>query len=619
MQFGLFTTLYDCGGGAETPAAVLDHLREQVVLAEQLGYDAVWMGEHHFGPYGLGDLPNPILVGADLAVRTSRIRIGQMANIAPWWHPIRLAEDLALLDNLTRGRVDVGFGRGIWPYEGPQFHPHADPRKDAENRELFRETVEIVRKAWTEERFAHQGPNYTFPAPDTRFAHPRYPPDPAWQDGDRVLKLRVTPKPYQRPHPPLWMTVSTDRSVSFAAELGLRPCYWQPPPRRVRQRMELYAGIRSRLEGRPVSPSAGQGVLRNLYVAPTMEAARREAEAPILSAFIYNDPFRGREVFTNPGEELPPGTNARLGVPRAAHPPGRVAGARRRAGAGAGGGLRAGDAPGGARASGIPQRLILRNLSSSRRRSCLPSGGRRRRCRPSAPRADARPRIAMAPVRQLIDWHTHCYLPVHMGAESRAVMQARGVIGGEAWPEHHRRGVVEGGAEKFVVIKMPTKSGRGIPNDFIAEYVGQYPGRAVGFAAIDPTEGDAAAELERCVTKLGLRGLKLSPVYHGYDPWSPAVWRLYEMADAFRIPVMFHMGGAYDPEAALEWGSPLLLDRVARAFPRLRMIVAHLGQPMMQETVMLLRKNENVFADSRRASTAGGGSTTVCASRSSTG
>ena len=176
-------------------------------------------------------------------------------------------------------------------------------------------------------------------------------------------------------------------------------------------------------------------------------------------------------------------------------------------------------------------------------------------------------------------------------------MRARGVIGGEAWPELHRRGVAEGGAEKFVVIKMPTKWGRGIPNDFIAEYVARYPGRAVGFTAIDPTEGDAAAELERCVTKLGLRGLKLSPVYHGYDPWGPAVWRLYEMADAFRIPVMFHMGGAYDPEAALEWGSPLLLDRVARAFPRLRMIVAHLGQPMMQETVMLLRKNENVFAD----------------------
>ena len=308
MRFAIFTTLYDCGGEATTPAQMLDYLREQVVLAEELGFDAVWMGEHHFGPYDLGDLPNPILVGADLAARTSRIRIGQMANIAVWWHPIRLAEDLAILDNLSKGRIDVGFGRGIWPYEGPQFHPHADPRKDAENRELFRETVEIVRKAWTEERFVHRGPNYTFPAPDTRFVHPSYPPDPDWQDGDQVLKLRVTPKPFQKPHPPLWMTVSTDRSVSFAAELGLRPCYWQPPPRRVRQRMELYAQIRSKIEGRVVPFSQGQAVLRHGYLAPTAEAARREAGEAVLSAFIYNDPFRGRDVFTNPGEELAPGT-----------------------------------------------------------------------------------------------------------------------------------------------------------------------------------------------------------------------------------------------------------------------------------------------------------------------
>jgi alkanesulfonate monooxygenase SsuD/methylene tetrahydromethanopterin reductase-like flavin-dependent oxidoreductase (luciferase family) len=303
MRFGIFTTLYDCAGGARTAADALDNLREQVTLAEALGYDAVWLGEHHFGPYDLGDLPNPILVGADHAARTRRIRIGQMANIAVWWHPIRLAEDLAILDNLTRGRVDVGFGRGVWPYEGPQFHPHADPRKDAENRELFRETVEIVRKAWTEERLAHRGPNYTFPAEDTRFAHPHYPPDPAWQDGDRVLRLRVTPKPYQRPHPPLWMPVSTDRSVALAAELGLGACYWQPPPRRVRQRMERYAEVRSRIEGRAVPPGEAQAVLRNLYVAPTLEAARQEAEDAILSAFIYNDPFRGREVFTNPGED----------------------------------------------------------------------------------------------------------------------------------------------------------------------------------------------------------------------------------------------------------------------------------------------------------------------------
>ena len=304
MRFAAFTTVAASAGGATNAAEMLDNLRQQTVLAEELGFEVMWLGEHHFGPYGIGDLPNPILLGADLAARTSRIRIGQMANIAPWWHPIRLAEDLAILDNMTKGRIEVGFGRGIWPYEGPQFHANADPRQDAENRELFRETIEVVRKIWSDEYFSHQGENYSFPAEDTVFSHPSYPPDPAWQDGERVTRLRVTPRPYQKPHPPLWMTVSTDRSVATAAELGLKACYWQPPPLRIRQRMELYAETRSKLEGRPFSLGEDQGVMRSTYVASSMEDARREAEAGIMSSFIFNDPFRGRQVFTNPGEEL---------------------------------------------------------------------------------------------------------------------------------------------------------------------------------------------------------------------------------------------------------------------------------------------------------------------------
>ena len=304
MRFAAFTTVAASAGGATNAAEMLDNLRQQTVLAEELGFEVMWLGEHHFGPYGIGDLPNPILLGADLAARTSRIRIGQMANIAPWWHPIRLAEDLAILDNMTEGRIEVGFGRGIWPYEGPQFHANADPRKDAENRELFRETIEVVRKIWSDEYFSHQGENYSFPADNTVFSHPSYPPDPAWQDGERVTRLRVTPRPYQKPHPPLWMTVSTDRSVTTAAELGLKACYWQPPPLRIRQRMELYAETRSKLEGRPFSLGEDQGVMRSTYVASSMEDARRDAEAGIMSSFIFNDPFRGRQVFTNPGEEL---------------------------------------------------------------------------------------------------------------------------------------------------------------------------------------------------------------------------------------------------------------------------------------------------------------------------
>ena len=306
MKFAAFTTVAASAGDATDAVGLLDNLRQQAILAEELGFEAIWLGEHHFGPYAVGDIPNPILLGADLAARTSRIRIGQMANIAPWWHPIRLAEDLAILDNMTGGRLEVGFGRGIWPYEGPQFHPNADPRKDRENRELFRETVELVREIWTNEYFSHQGANYRFPAADTIFSHPMYPSNPAWQDGDRVTKLRVTPRPYQQPHPPMWMTVSSDNSVTTAAELGLKACYWQPPARRIRRRMELYAKVRTERTGRPFALGEDQAVMRSTYVASSMEQARREAEEAIMSAFLFNDPFRGRQVFTNPGEILDP-------------------------------------------------------------------------------------------------------------------------------------------------------------------------------------------------------------------------------------------------------------------------------------------------------------------------
>lgn len=306
MKFAAFTTVAASAGEASSAAEHLDNLRQQTILAEELGFEAMWLGEHHFGPYGVGDLPNPILLGADLAARTSRIRIGQMANIAPWWHPIRLAEDLATLDNMTKGRIEVGFGRGIWPYEGPQFHPNADPRKDQENRELFAETIEIVREIWANEYFSHEGTNYTFPAEDTVFSHPSYPSNREWQDGERVTRLRVTPRPYQKPHPPLWMTVSTDRSVATAGEMGLKACYWQPPPLRIKQRMELYAEVRSKMEGRPFALGEDQAVMRSTYVASSVEEARRDAEAGIMSAFIFNDPFRGRQVFTNPGEDLDP-------------------------------------------------------------------------------------------------------------------------------------------------------------------------------------------------------------------------------------------------------------------------------------------------------------------------
>src|SRR5439155_4948100 len=143
----------------------------------------------------------------------------------------------------------------------------------------------------------------------------------------------------------------------------------------------------------------------------------------------------------------------------------------------------------------------------SRRKSCHISRRSRRKplSRPGRPgQANDLARVA---ARQLIDWHTHCYLPENTSTEAKATMQAHGVIGGDAWPDKHRPAVVEA-ADKFVVVNLPTRSGRFVPNDFIAEYVAQYPGRAVGFARVDPNDARAPEEFERSINQLGLKGLK---------------------------------------------------------------------------------------------------------------
>jgi alkanesulfonate monooxygenase SsuD/methylene tetrahydromethanopterin reductase-like flavin-dependent oxidoreductase (luciferase family) len=307
MRHGFFTTLAEPDNHRSYPEILRD-LREQAVFCDQAGFETVWLAEHHFGPEGMGNIPNPILVAADLGPRTRRVRFGMCAVILPWWHPIRLAEDIATLDHLLEGRLDVAVGRGVWPREGPNFHAKADPRDAAANMELFRETLDVIRKCWTEEFFAHTGPSYTFPAPTTRWSHPMFPADPRWRDGDRVTRLNVVPRPLQQPHPPLWQVCSSPSSIEFAARNAIDALVWQPPPRAIRQFGQMYARHRAEAEGRPIDPRQHLGVLRQVYVAPTMEQAQREARDSAAFVFLYNNPFRGLAMFMNPGEEPEPGT-----------------------------------------------------------------------------------------------------------------------------------------------------------------------------------------------------------------------------------------------------------------------------------------------------------------------
>jgi len=187
--------LVECFGMAEEIAELMD----------DLGYYAFWGAEHHFQREGYECFPNLILLNTHLAGRTKNLKFGCGFNITPIWHPLRLAEDYAMADVLTRGRVIFGVGRG---YQTREVESLGAPLLDREaNRELFEEQVEIILKAFNEESFSHQGKHYTIPAPvDFR--------------GYDLKDITVVPRPVHRPVE-IWQPVSSGRSIEFMAKHGI--------------------------------------------------------------------------------------------------------------------------------------------------------------------------------------------------------------------------------------------------------------------------------------------------------------------------------------------------------------------------------------------------------------
>ena len=128
---------------------------------DKLGYETLWLAEHHFQHEGYECIPSIPMLAVDLAQRTERVKIGCAFNVVPAWHPLRLAEDYAVADILTGGRVVFGVGRG---YHSREVETFGNPMLDGEaNRELFEEQVEIILKALREDSFSHRGKHYTIP------------------------------------------------------------------------------------------------------------------------------------------------------------------------------------------------------------------------------------------------------------------------------------------------------------------------------------------------------------------------------------------------------------------------------------------------------------------------
>ncbi|MCH2623670.1 MAG: LLM class flavin-dependent oxidoreductase, partial [Acidimicrobiales bacterium] len=124
MDFGYFLNQNNLG--LEKPFdRVIAEGRDIAQYCDRTGWHSIWNTEHHFGHEGLEVCPNPVMMGTDLAARTERIRIGQAANIVTFRHPIQLAEDLAMLDHMSAGRLEVGVGRGVYPRETVNMNPTA--------------------------------------------------------------------------------------------------------------------------------------------------------------------------------------------------------------------------------------------------------------------------------------------------------------------------------------------------------------------------------------------------------------------------------------------------------------------------------------------------------------
>jgi alkanesulfonate monooxygenase SsuD/methylene tetrahydromethanopterin reductase-like flavin-dependent oxidoreductase (luciferase family) len=175
-------------------------------LMDELGFYALWMAEHHFQREGYECIPNLILLGTHLASRTKHLKFGCAFNIAPMWHPLRLAEDYAMADILTNGRIIFGVGRG---YHTREVETFAAPMLDnAANMELFEEQMAIIFKAFNEESFSHQGKHYTLP--------PRVP-----YRGYELQDITLVPRPLHRPVE-IWQPVASGRSLEFLARHGLK-------------------------------------------------------------------------------------------------------------------------------------------------------------------------------------------------------------------------------------------------------------------------------------------------------------------------------------------------------------------------------------------------------------
>ena len=251
MGFGLFyipSTHEDL-----TVGQVYETIIREVCVAEELGWDNVWFAEHHFDAFG-GAVPSPALLASAVAMRTTRVRIGAAVIVLPLHHPVRVAEEYAMLDVLSGGRAELGIGRGFSRHEFRSLGISMDSREGC-----FEEGVSVLVNAWTRDSFSFDGEYY------------------------HLRDVELFPKPVQRPHPPIWVAASSNRSSfelagRFGFNLMLNP--YSREVDEVRRGLDWYRTALAQ-----AGHDAGSKrimVNYHLYVARDERTAREEPRAALL-------------------------------------------------------------------------------------------------------------------------------------------------------------------------------------------------------------------------------------------------------------------------------------------------------------------------------------------------
>jgi len=306
------------GRNNERYQQMLDELRQLVMLAEAAGFDVFATTEHHFHSEGYEASVAPLLLYTDLAARTERIKFASLGLVLPAWDPLRVAEEIAVLDHLTKGRFYAGFARGYqdrWVNVlGQQYHATGAPMDgsaiDQHNRDVYEEVLEIIRKAWTEDTITYKGKYYQIPYPYEEGIQ-RWPVTewtrkygaPGEIDAQGVVrKISVIPKPYQQPHPPLFQPFSvSENTIRYTARSGIVPWILTANPPDFQRLCHVYQEV-AQEAGRPLRLGESVGAFRAVHFGKTEEEAvallrdtNYQGFREYFSGFGFGEAFRTAE------------------------------------------------------------------------------------------------------------------------------------------------------------------------------------------------------------------------------------------------------------------------------------------------------------------------------------